>query len=86
MIGGVSHLKPSIDRIESFGTACGLFIKPYESQFVRSLGVSGEAERASTDPLECSHREESQELEVFVGDDEARKRWVEEKVLGAKYL
>ena len=70
--GAFSHLKPAIVCVEALGTTYGLFIEPYQSQFVQAPGVSMEEARASTVPLECSHREGVYRLGWFVGSDEAK--------------
>ena len=47
---------------------------------MQSPGVSEETARSDTLPLECSHGEGERQLGIFVGSDEAKQRWAEEKV------
>ena len=54
-------------RIEALGPARGLFTKPEKSQFVHALGVSEEAARAATSPLEFIHMEGVRHIRVYMG-------------------
>ena len=57
---------------------------------MRVLGVFEESERTATDALECNHGEGVWQIGSFVGSDEAKKSWLEERaqtwVAGVKDL
>ena len=53
--GADVYLKHAIASIEALGPAHEFFLRPKKSQFVQSLGVSSEATRSFTAPLECRH-------------------------------